>query len=464
MRNRVHSTQRRVLGRIAVASLLASVLAACSSTTQRFAGDPFGNPFGPDPASTGSISAAPSGTVQSQPLSAPPPGRVGSAPLTNDPRPSLQPLAPARRVTGPPQTPSRRVAPAQAPVSAGAGGWTAEGGSPITVNPGDNLQNLATRFGVPPTALLAANGLTSASQITPGSRLVVPVFNSGGQPVAQTAPARVAQAIGPAPVPPASVGQPAAQLPAGGQARFRLVPGAQPAAQGRVVTPKEAAPNPLATRPLATKPVVAKPVPVKEAAKPAASVAAKPEPKAAEPARPASGQAAKQQETPPPATTPEKSVARAEPVKPDKIASVPAAEPQDTASLSSQQKAPGAPEFRWPVRGRIIAGFGAKGGNEGINIAVPEGTPVKAVESGVVAYAGSELKNYGNLVLIRHDDGWVSAYAHNSEITVKRGDKVKRGQTVAKSGQSGNVQAPQVHFELRKGSTPVDPLPYLAGV
>ena len=114
------------------------------------------------------------------------------------------------------------------------------------------------------------------------------------------------------------------------------------------------------------------------------------------------------------------------------------------------------PEFRWPARGRVIQGFGS-GGNDGINIAVPEGTQVKAAESGVVAYAGSELKGYGNLVLIRHPNGFVSAYANNGSINVKRGDTVKRGQTIALSGQSGNVASPQLHFELRKGSKPVDP-------
>jgi murein DD-endopeptidase MepM/ murein hydrolase activator NlpD len=95
---------------------------------------------------------------------------------------------------------------------------------------------------------------------------------------------------------------------------------------------------------------------------------------------------------------------------------------------------------------------------------VPEGTAVKAAENGVVAYAGSELKGYGNLVLIRHPNGFVSAYANNGAIEVKRGDNVKRGQTIAKSGQTGNVATPQLHFELRKGSTPVDPTNYLAGL
>ncbi|MGI9407562.1 MAG: LysM peptidoglycan-binding domain-containing protein [Hyphomicrobiaceae bacterium] len=121
--------------------------------------------------------------------------------------------------------------------------------------------------------------------------------------------------------------------------------------------------------------------------------------------------------------------------------------------------------FRWPVRGRIISRFGSKtqsGNNDGVNFAVPEGTSVKAVEDGVVAYAGGELKGYGQLLLVRHDDDWVSAYAHNSKLLAKRGDKVRRGQIIAKAGRTGSVDRPQVHFELRKGSKPVDPLKHLA--
>ena len=121
------------------------------------------------------------------------------------------------------------------------------------------------------------------------------------------------------------------------------------------------------------------------------------------------------------------------------------------------------PTFRWPVRGRVITAYGAKTNgkyNDGINVAVPEGTPVKAAEDGVVAYSGNELKGYGNLVLVRHSNGYVTAYAHASDLLVKRGDTIKRGQVIAKSGQSGEAGSPQLHFEIRKGSTPVDPLQF----
>lgn len=125
------------------------------------------------------------------------------------------------------------------------------------------------------------------------------------------------------------------------------------------------------------------------------------------------------------------------------------------------------PRFLWPLRRffwssqrRIIQGF-SDNGNDGINISVPEGTQVIAAEGGYVAYAGSELKGYGDMILIRHPNGFVSAYAHNSELMVKKGDEVERGQVIAKSGKSGSVGSPQLHFEIRRGSNPVDPIEYL---
>jgi murein DD-endopeptidase MepM/ murein hydrolase activator NlpD len=175
----------------------------------------------------------------------------------------------------------------------------------------------------------------------------------------------------------------------------------------------------------------------------------------------------------PAAPMPEVPIAAATQTPAPLAAAAPAAEQQlalapQTGTAGSL--APAAPQaaasngFRWPVRGRVISGFGKKANgerNDGINLAVPEGSAVKAAEDGTVIYAGNELKSYGNLVLIRHNNGWVSAYAHNSALQVKRGDAVSRGQTVALSGMSGGVTTPQVHFELRKDATPVDPLQHL---
>jgi murein DD-endopeptidase MepM/ murein hydrolase activator NlpD len=141
-------------------------------------------------------------------------------------------------------------------------------------------------------------------------------------------------------------------------------------------------------------------------------------------------------------------------------------ETQAEAPAKASEATGALPTFRWPVRGKVITGYGAKTNgksNDGINLAVPEGTPVKAAEDGIVAYSGNELKGYGNLILIRHSNGYVTAYAHASELLVKRGDTIKRGQVIAKSGQSGEVGSPQLHFEIRKGSQPVDPLQFLNG-
>lgn len=121
-------------------------------------------------------------------------------------------------------------------------------------------------------------------------------------------------------------------------------------------------------------------------------------------------------------------------------------------------------KFAWPVNGTVMNKFGSAGGgrhNDGINIKVAEGTFVRAAENGVVAYAGNELKGFGNLLLVKHADGWITAYAHNKEFLVKRGDTVKRGQPMAKAGKTGNAKEPQLHFEIRRGTKAVDPMSYL---
>jgi murein DD-endopeptidase MepM/ murein hydrolase activator NlpD len=117
--------------------------------------------------------------------------------------------------------------------------------------------------------------------------------------------------------------------------------------------------------------------------------------------------------------------------------------------------------FTWPVRGRVVVGYGRRRGgwrNDGINIAARKGAPVRAAENGVVAYAGKGLATMGQLVLLRHAGGWVTAYAHNQRVLVRRGQTVRRGQLIAQVGQSGAVPSPQLHFEIRKGDTPVNPL------
>lgn len=122
-------------------------------------------------------------------------------------------------------------------------------------------------------------------------------------------------------------------------------------------------------------------------------------------------------------------------------------------------------KFEWPARGRVVAGFGPRAGglhNDGINILAPRGEPVLAAENGVVAYAGNELRGFGNLLLVKHADGWVTAYAHLDDYAVARGDRVSRGQVIGRVGSSGHVTRPQLHFEVRKGTKAIDPQKYLS--
>jgi murein DD-endopeptidase MepM/ murein hydrolase activator NlpD len=137
-------------------------------------------------------------------------------------------------------------------------------------------------------------------------------------------------------------------------------------------------------------------------------------------------------------------------------------EPPAQAPVAIPEPEPrGSGKFLWPVNGKVVSPFGPKEGglhNDGINISAPLGTPVRAAENGSVVYAGNELRGFGNLLLIRHSDGWVSAYAHCEALLVKRGDQVRRGQVIARVGQTGAVSSPQLHFELRKGAQAVDPM------
>lgn len=170
--------------------------------------------------------------------------------------------------------------------------------------------------------------------------------------------------------------------------------------------------------------------------------------------------------------------AAAKPATPEVATAKPAEAAAQTASYTppkqtaraivddSDAEAPGGTgigKMRWPVRGKVIANYGKGGGkaSDGIDIAVPEGTPVKAAENGVVIYAGDGLKEFGNTVLVRHENGLVTVYGHASSLKVQRGQTVKRGQELALSGMSGSTESPKLHFEVRKNSSPVDPSTFL---
>ena len=457
-----HIAYSRAAVRFLAAVGVAALVAGCSDAS-RFGGDPFTDPFsgsaktaslGVDRAPVGAIAdapaqRAPSSAVESRPL--PAPGASASAPSG-----SASTRASMARTSAPAAQPS----PTRVAAAGASGHWSAEGGTPIVVAQGETAALLATRYGVPTDALLRANGFNVASQVQPGSRLVVPVYRAGGAPVVATrvpaGPAKAAAAVPAATKPIAAKPAPLA----------KSVAAAKPAEQAKPVRKTEA--EPTKAKPIEKSKAVAKTAPEKTLVKAEPRIAATTPARAVKTERIARGPSS------PEAPEAESKIAdaRSKPVVAETPKETPSARKVDTTATASIPPAndakavasdEGRPEFRWPARGRIIQGF-TSGGNDGINIAVPEGTQVKAAEGGVVAYAGSELKGYGNLVLIRHPNGFVSAYAHNGELDVKRGDQVKRGQTIAKSGQSGNVGSPQLHFELRKGSTPVDPTRYLAGL
>jgi murein DD-endopeptidase MepM/ murein hydrolase activator NlpD len=144
----------------------------------------------------------------------------------------------------------------------------------------------------------------------------------------------------------------------------------------------------------------------------------------------------------------------------------PAQQAEKAAGTSAADTPDAAPIFQWPVHGKILSHFGPQPNGEKNNrltIAVPEDTPINSAEDGVVIYADNGLRGFGNLVLVRHADNYVTVYAHAKELSVMRGDQIKRGDIIAHSGQTGNVSTPQLYFEVRKYSAPVDPLRFLEG-
>jgi murein DD-endopeptidase MepM/ murein hydrolase activator NlpD len=312
-------------------------------------------------------------------------------------------------------------------------------GTTIIVGTSDTLDLLARRYNVSPAAIMQANGYKGPRTLSPGQQLIIPHPTAAAAAPALTVPAN--KPVAAASAPPSvhvvnhgdtllsiarrnhvSVAELAKANGIEPSAKLRLgmkltVPSAKAAAVAPVVQPAGAA---------GAQPVAASVPPTTKVA----AVTSDPQQKAR--------------------------LAQATTVE-DTAVETPVKAAEATGAL---------PTFRWPVRGKVITSYGAKTNgksNDGINLAVPEGTPVKAAEDGVVAYSGNELKGYGNLVLIRHSNGYVTAYAHASELLVKRGDTIKRGQIIAKSGQSGEVGSPQLHFEIRKGSSPVDPLQFLNG-
>jgi murein DD-endopeptidase MepM/ murein hydrolase activator NlpD len=310
-------------------------------------------------------------------------------------------------------------------------------GTTIIVGTSDTLEVLARRYNVTPAAILQANGYKGPRALSPGQQLIIPHSNAVVAAPAQAAPATrpVVAAAAPASIHVVNRGDTLLGISRRyhvSVAELARANGIEKTARLRLGTKITVPARSAAAVAPTTQPAVAvaQPAVLGSPATKMASLANDPQQKAR------LAQSAPIEEAP--VETPVKAA-------------------EATGAL---------PTFRWPVRGKVITSYGAKTNgkaNDGINLAVPEGTPVKAAEDGVVAYSGNELKGYGNLILIRHANGYVTAYAHASELLVKRGDTIKRGQVIAKSGQSGEVGSPQLHFEIRKGSSPVDPLQFLNG-
>jgi murein DD-endopeptidase MepM/ murein hydrolase activator NlpD len=438
----------RRIPHVAVLALMSFGFAGCSADmSTRLSQNSLSNPFAAQPEATGSVPAPaverrelpqysrPQPQYQSQalppPISAPQSYPTGSRGVSGGGRGLASyapPAHPQLETTG-------SVAPRSVAATHPAQGTT------IIVGTSDTLETLSHHYNVSPAAILQANGYKGPRALSPGQQLIIP-----HPAVAVAAPAVAAPVSKPVI---AAAAAPSVHVVNPGDTLLSI------AHRNHVSVAELARANslePSAKLKLGMKLTVpgARSAAVAPAAQPAAVVAA---------AQPAAALA-------PPAT--KMAAVAGDPQQKVRLAQAttniepPAAE----TSVKAAEATGALPTFRWPVRGKVITAYGAKANgkaNDGINLAVPEGTPVKAAEDGVVAYSGNELKGYGNLVLIRHANGYVTAYAHASELLVKRGDTIKRGQIIAKSGQSGEVGSPQLHFEIRKGSSPVDPLQFLNG-
>jgi murein DD-endopeptidase MepM/ murein hydrolase activator NlpD len=354
--------------------------------------------------------------------------------------------APRSEVTGSVAAPASVV---RKPASPGQ--WSWDGGTAVTVAPGETVESIAHRHGVPVAAVLEANNLATPNAIHAGQRLVIPRYIPAlAAPATVTTTTHAAEPAAPKLASPSTA--PAYTMPASGSphAAGPVNSGVHVVAAGDTLTK-------IAHQYGKSVAEIAKANNIPPYGKisigdrltiPGARVSnARPDlEQTAAPGKPINNKVAA-------GATSGQSASMVAPAETPPV-------------TEASPKADATPGFRWPVRGRVIAGFGPKPNgqqNDGIDVAVPENTPVKAAEDGEVAYAGNELKGYGNLVLVKHPNGYVTAYAHAKELLVKRGDKIKRGDVIAKSGQSGNVDAPELHFEVRKGSAPVDPMQFLNG-
>lgn len=312
----------------------------------------------------------------------------------------------------------------QAPVVNGTTGERVDRPAPVVdrsgtilVQKGDSLYRIANRYRVGLRGIIDANNLKPPYTIYPGQKLKLPVSGvhiaARGETVYQ-----IAQRYGTEPGTLVRINRIAPP--------YRLVPGQRivlPSGKSRIVAQQTSA-SPSAPAPSVDRSARVSPDTAGTAGRP--SVA--PPPRAVLP--------------------PERVVVKRAP----------------STSPAVRPPPPSRGGFIWPVSGRLLSKFGALGKglqNDGINILARRGTPVRAIQNGVVAYSGNELRGFGNLLLIKHAGGWISAYAHNDRLLVRTGQKVVRGQVISHVGSTGSVEKPQLHFELRRENRAVDPERYL---
>ncbi|HEX2148077.1 MAG TPA: LysM peptidoglycan-binding domain-containing M23 family metallopeptidase, partial [Pseudorhizobium sp.] len=484
---------RKSLLRITAAASLASVATGCSSDATRFSGlfsdtDSLttasipqrqgAGAYGQAPTPRGDVAGggmAPAGGYASQPMAQSyPSSNGGYGSVASSARSAAAPAAVERVELAPPggaapaaghEFSNRQQAMAQsfpaaqerAPAASAddlttgtvrsSSGWSTVNAPRVTLKPGENAATLSKRYGVPEKEIVKANG----GSLIVGQSVVIPTFGTASNSAKAAAGQIDLQDKAPAPVQPQEqkvavlpgsardkgLAEPAKITPPAGGGTYTVKPGDTltkiARANGITVDQLKAA-NGLSSESIrigqvlnlspSAAPVVADPVQT-------ASVSPKKQqPQAEAPAMTAPSAPAVKAQPPAEASAP---------AKPTETASI------SEASLKADDGAPapqstGIGKYRWPVNGAVIAGFGQNvegSRNDGINISVPEGTPIKAAENGVVIYAGNGLKQLGNTVLVRHDDGKVTVYGHAGDLNVSRGQKVTRGQTIAKSGMSG---------------------------
>ena len=346
-------------------------------------------------------------------------------------------------------------------------GWSADGGTQVALAPGETIYSVSRRYGVPAEEIMKANGITDATRVAAGQRLVIPTFGYG-KPQSGDRPANIAAQ--PEPQQPEPAGVPSREV-----AVLPQTPGV------RAGEEKKDSAN--ATASSASGSATAKPADGVYVVKSGDTLTriARNHDVSIDSLKQANGLSGsvlrigqKLKIPDGTAVVPDQTVTAS--VKPageaPKAYTAPktdAAEGKltETAKIDTKAKAPastGIEKLRWPARGQIITGYAETNDgkrNDGIDISVPMGSPIKAAENGVVIYSGDGLKEYGNTVLIRHDDGLVTVYAYADSLEVQRGDKVQRGQVIASSGKSGAAETPRLHFEVRKDATPVNPVTYL---